>query len=121
MRAKGLLLTSVLRADSRDGSPALEDRPTHARADRPREAVFIQEVLELLQVFLERLDGASTDEEYALKDRAEAAKAREASSADAVSRIRDAAGFVKERMATDLAVVAAQDRLELMDEMEGKQ
>jgi hypothetical protein len=80
----------------------------------------IREVLALLQIHLERLDGASTDEEYGLKDQSAARSSRDASATETVGRIHEAAAFVRERMASELAVLAAQDRLEIMDEMEGK-
>lgn len=86
----------------------------------PEGSERIREVLALLQVFLERLDGASTDEEYGLKEQNAVRSARETSAAETVDRIHDAAKFVKGRMAGELSVLAAGDRLEIMDEMEGK-
>jgi hypothetical protein len=86
----------------------------------PQGSDRIRDVLALLQIYLERLDGASTDEEYALQEKGAVQSSRAGNAQETVSRIREAAAFIRERMASDLAVLAAQDRLELMDEMEGK-
>ena len=86
----------------------------------PQASDKIHEVLTLLQIYLERLDGASTDEEYRLKDGGAIEAARDTNAAGTAARILEAAGEVKERMASELGVVDASDRLDVLDQTEGK-
>jgi hypothetical protein len=87
----------------------------------PEGSEKVREVLSLLQIHLERLDGASTEEEYGLKDQGAVKSSREEATEETVAGIHAAASFVKERMASELSVLAAQDKLQIMEEMEGKQ
>jgi hypothetical protein len=86
----------------------------------PQASDKVRDVLALLQIYLERLDGASTDEEYDLKGKDAVEGLRAENATQTAVRIGEAAAFIKERMASDLAMAAADDRLDAMDEMEGK-